>query len=449
MIENGRMIYDLLFFSFPPFVFVLVRTNETDVKYKRKYKDLKKRIRDIEDDNDVLNIKLSRARKNIHRLRVERRLDQTEHPVNNATVSSTSSSSSATSSDQDSDADQNGNRASRSHSRRNHNSNNRHSLDRHRNHSRYSSSSTHGSNHPTTSHTLAVPGFSSLHTRSTTPPSRASSVNMSSPLNADQASLSPSSNVNKKMIKKRRKDPLAPKRPSNAFFIFSQQHRQQAREEQKEGNQSELTKFLGQQWKSMPSTEKKIYSDLAIQDKQRYREEMSQYQHDHGINQNGGDSTTLSPKKKPGRPGRPPKALKLDLDVLSFRSNSEVPPAITTTTTTGHSPQQQQQQQQQHVSNKMEIHALVNDEDADDMSSHEEDYTLMSFEDEHEHGEEDEEDEEDEEEDDVDHHPGRGSSMLDMRSNGGMLGEEKDVDMTEFHHPVLPTVSVNGLLVKN
>jgi hypothetical protein len=62
----------------------------------------------------------------------------------------------------------------------------------------------------------------------------------------------------KRVIKKRRKDPLAPKRPSNAFFIFSQQHRQQAREEKKEGNQSELTKFLGQRWKSMPSTEKQV-----------------------------------------------------------------------------------------------------------------------------------------------------------------------------------------------
>lgn len=93
--------------------------------------------------------------------------------------------------------------------------------------------------------------------------SASSLVQIKEPL---QASLSPSggssgagSTGKRGATKKRRKDPLAPKRPSNAFFIFSQQHRQQAREEKKEGNQSELTKFLGQQWKSMPSTEKKVY----------------------------------------------------------------------------------------------------------------------------------------------------------------------------------------------
>jgi len=185
------------------------------------------------------------------------RLDQTEHPVNRAAaLSSSSSSSSVSSSDLDSDADQNGNHSSRSH--RQHPLN---GLDRSRSrHSRYSSvlgASSHL--HHTTSNSLTVPGSSLSHSRPRSPPSRASSIVDATSHGAsfaNAASLSPSSG--KKAVKKRRKDPLAPKRPSNAFFIFSQQHRQQAREEKKEGNQSELTKFLGQQWKSMPSTEKQV-----------------------------------------------------------------------------------------------------------------------------------------------------------------------------------------------
>lgn len=157
------------------------------------------------------------------------RLDQAGH--------STNGSSSTSSSDTDSDDDRNGRSSSHRHG------------DRLKPH-------------------LYRPYGSSNHVGSKSPPSRSSSVAGSTQHSASssigstqimdpsQASLSPANG--KRAIKKRRKDPLAPKRPSNAFFIFSQQHRQQAREEKKEGNQSELTKFLGLQWKSMPSTEKKV-----------------------------------------------------------------------------------------------------------------------------------------------------------------------------------------------
>ncbi|KAF9909372.1 hypothetical protein EC991_008757 [Linnemannia zychae] len=353
-----------------------------DIKYKRKYKDLKKRIRDIEDDNDVLNIKLSRARKNIHRLRVERsflfdRLDQTEqtgHP----------SPSSSSTSDSDTDNDRNGG-GSRSH---------RHPLARHKHH-RHPYSSSHHSRQAS-SHSLAPP--SSSHTtsrnnaRSKTPPSRGSSVtgsvrhSASSSLggNLDPSQSAPLSPSGKKAVKKRRKDPLAPKRPSNAFFIFSQQHRQQAREEKKEGNQSELTKFLGQQWKSMPSTEKKIYSELAIQDRQRYLDEMTQYQHEHKLVQGSDDGAPI--KKKPGKPGRPPKVKAMTILGTAITNKS-------TSATNGHSS----------VAKKMGIQAMVNDDQDGDLTSPDEDDVRMDgSEDEHEN--EEDEDEDDELEHDNDEH---------------------------------------------
>ncbi|KAF9968051.1 hypothetical protein BGZ70_006965, partial [Mortierella alpina] len=137
----------------------------------------------------------------------------------------------------------------------------------------------------------------------------------------------------KRTIKKRRKDPLAPKRPSNAFFIFSQQHRQQVREEKKEGNQSELTKFLGLQWKSMPSTEKKIYSELAIQDRQRYLEEMTQYQHEQLVHGTNGLEGTATIKRKPGKPGRPPKSAKISIEAAAATADI----SHTTAVSNGHS----------------------------------------------------------------------------------------------------------------
>ncbi|KAG0240577.1 hypothetical protein BGW41_006838 [Actinomortierella wolfii] len=75
-----------------------------DIKYKRKYRDLKKRIREIEEENDQLNLKLTRARKNIRRLRVERsflfeKLDNVDLPTTNHSLDNASSASSSSGSE--------------------------------------------------------------------------------------------------------------------------------------------------------------------------------------------------------------------------------------------------------------------------------------------------------------------------------------------------------------
>ncbi|KAF9290055.1 hypothetical protein BGZ68_008013 [Mortierella alpina] len=388
-----------------------------DIKYRRKYKDLKKRIRDIEDDNDVLNIKLSRARKNIHRLRVERRLDQSEHGANPSTSSSSSS---------DSDADEardGGESSSRSHRRHN-----RHGLDRfkHRHpYSHHTSQSQHGRHGSSSS--LAPPSNSvNTHSRSKTPPSRGSSIARSAQHSASssiggqmsahvmeppQANAHMPATSGKRTIKKRRKDPLAPKRPSNAFFIFSQQHRQQAREEKKEGNQSELTKFLGLQWKSMPSTEKKIYSELAIQDRQRYLEEMTQYQHEQLVHGTNGLENTATIKRKPGKPGRPPKSAKISIDAAAATAGISHTTAVSNGHTTSKS-----------SNNKMEIHSMVNaDMEGDEMMSHDDDEDVRM-----EAGSEDEHEEVDEDEDDEDEEGGD-----DDDDDGEQAGQHHDEDIVE------------------
>ncbi|KAI9269300.1 hypothetical protein BDA99DRAFT_535371 [Phascolomyces articulosus] len=41
-------------------------------KYRSKYKELKRRVRDIEEENDILHVRIHKARKSINRLRLER-----------------------------------------------------------------------------------------------------------------------------------------------------------------------------------------------------------------------------------------------------------------------------------------------------------------------------------------------------------------------------------------
>ncbi|KAI8994907.1 high mobility group box domain-containing protein [Pilobolus umbonatus] len=58
-----------------------------DIKYKLKYDDLKRRFRDIEEENDMLQHKLSRAKKNIKRFQIEKvilleRLNKSSYAVN-------------------------------------------------------------------------------------------------------------------------------------------------------------------------------------------------------------------------------------------------------------------------------------------------------------------------------------------------------------------------------
>jgi len=86
----------------PPFK--AVAAND-DLKYKRKYKELKKKIREMEEENEKLSLKLTRAKKNIQRLRIERsflfdRLEQSQ-PTNDSESDTTSSPQRAIDSEED------------------------------------------------------------------------------------------------------------------------------------------------------------------------------------------------------------------------------------------------------------------------------------------------------------------------------------------------------------
>ncbi|KAG5458206.1 MAG: hypothetical protein BJ554DRAFT_1614, partial [Olpidium bornovanus] len=74
-------------------------------------------------------------------------------------------------------------------------------------------------------------------------------------------------------------DPNAPKRPANAFMVFCSMMR---KEEHKKApdtlSQSDTTKLLAQRWNGMSREEQRQFYDLYEKDKERYAQEMSAYQ---------------------------------------------------------------------------------------------------------------------------------------------------------------------------
>ncbi|KAJ8768561.1 hypothetical protein K2173_022671 [Erythroxylum novogranatense] len=79
---------------------------------------------------------------------------------------------------------------------------------------------------------------------------------------------------NNKKIKKE-KDPLKPKQPMSAFFLFSNQRRGDLIAENK--NIIEVAKIAGDEWKNMTEKERAPYEEMAKQKKEKYMQEMEDY----------------------------------------------------------------------------------------------------------------------------------------------------------------------------
>eukprot|EP00808_Paulinella_micropora_P004828 g73538.t1 len=79
-------------------------------------------------------------------------------------------------------------------------------------------------------------------------------------------------------FRKKRKDPNAPKRASNAYMIFCKERRAELKETRPELAFGKLGAKLGEIWRTMSSEEKKPYEDRAAMDRDRYQKEMLIYQ---------------------------------------------------------------------------------------------------------------------------------------------------------------------------
>lgn len=81
----------------------------------------------------------------------------------------------------------------------------------------------------------------------------------------------------RKRAKRGPKDPAAPKRASGAYVFYTSETRPKILEKNPGIKFIELGKLLGEMWRELPAEEKKVYEDLAAQDKARWQFEMEQY----------------------------------------------------------------------------------------------------------------------------------------------------------------------------
>jgi len=93
---------------------------------------------------------------------------------------------------------------------------------------------------------------------------------------SSSAGSAPSGASSRKAHKKR-KDPHAPKRASNAYMIFCKERRQRLKLEHPDLPFGRIGAQLGEMWRNFSPEEKKPYEDRAVQDRERYKREMELY----------------------------------------------------------------------------------------------------------------------------------------------------------------------------
>ncbi|CAF3186755.1 unnamed protein product [Rotaria socialis] len=131
-----------------------------------------------------------------------------------------------------------------------------------------------------------------------------------------------------KRTKKKKKDPLAPKRPLSAFFHYCKEERPKLKAINPSLSVGEIAKELGDRWNHTAPDGKLTYEESAQRDKERYEKEMNEFK----LANKKALKSNASPQTIPPPPPPPP---------LQHQSEQQV---------RIHQDQQQQQQQQQQYS---------------------------------------------------------------------------------------------------
>jgi len=99
------------------------------------------------------------------------------------------------------------------------------------------------------------------------------------PLQVEQKFLAAGGVVTKKSRGKAKKDPNAPKKPSNAYMRCLQDNRQQIVDSLPEGQRgvAAVAKAAGVQWKQVSEDEKRRYQDLVEAAKVEYQKQLEEY----------------------------------------------------------------------------------------------------------------------------------------------------------------------------
>jgi len=84
--------------------------------------------------------------------------------------------------------------------------------------------------------------------------------------------------VDEKPAKRQKKDPNKPKGALSAYMFFNKDIRQQVIEDDPNASFGEIGKIIGQKWKELTAQEKKKYEKLALEDRERYKKQLSVYE---------------------------------------------------------------------------------------------------------------------------------------------------------------------------
>ncbi|KAI8803753.1 hypothetical protein BJ742DRAFT_742612 [Cladochytrium replicatum] len=115
---------------------------------------------------------------------------------------------------------------------------------------------------------------------------------------------SPNPPPHEKKPKKAKADPNLPKKPANAFFVYCEMHRGEIKDEEGGFSLGEATRVLGQRWKTLGKESKQKYFDLYEESKARYEREMITY---NAATQPGATSSaSRTPQHQPPQPAPPP-----------------------------------------------------------------------------------------------------------------------------------------------
>jgi structure-specific recognition protein 1 len=122
---------------------------------------------------------------------------------------------------------------------------------------------------------------------------------IAAPAKKTKAKPSKAAAASKKKPAKKKKDPNAPKRPMNAFFLYSNANRARIKEENPDAKFTEIPGIASAEFKSLSDKEAGKWQKAAAEDKARYQAEMEDYEppEDDDEGEDDDDDDSPPPKK--------------------------------------------------------------------------------------------------------------------------------------------------------
>jgi hypothetical protein len=84
--------------------------------------------------------------------------------------------------------------------------------------------------------------------------------------------------LDKQLKLKAKKDPKRPKKPQSSYLLFSNSYREQNKTSLAGVPIMEVSKRIGQEWQKLTADQRKVYEELAAEDKEKYKVAYDNYQ---------------------------------------------------------------------------------------------------------------------------------------------------------------------------